>query len=242
GDDPARTDIPPSPTGLRDGDIVVVTSKIVSKAEGRIRVASERAEAIAEETERVVARRGDTVIAQTRHGLVMAAAGVDASNTESGTVLLLPEDPDASARRIRAGLRERLGVHVGVIVSDTFGRPWRIGLTDVAIGAAGVRPLDDYRGRTDPYGNPLAVTVTALADEIAAAAELVKGKLAGVPVAVVRGLSSLVTTEDGPGARSLIRPAEEDLFRWGSRDVVFARRTIRRFTSDPVDGDLVRQA
>jgi len=227
---------------LADGDIVVVTSKIVSKAEGRIRRATSREDAIAEETERVVARRGDTVIAQTRHGLVMAAAGVDASNTEPGTVLLLPEDPDASARRIRAGLRDRLGVDVGVLVSDTFGRPWRVGLVDVAIGAAGVTPAEDFRGRSDPYGNPLSATVTALADEVAAAAELVKGKLAGVPVAVVRGLSALVTADDGPGARALVRPADEDMFRWGSADVLFARRTIRRFSAEPVDGAVVRRA
>ncbi|MCK2221199.1 coenzyme F420-0:L-glutamate ligase [Actinomadura sp. ATCC 31491] len=227
-----------SGAGLRDGDIVVVTSKIVSKAEGRVRRAPDRRQAIEDETERVVARRGDTVIAQTRHGFVMAAAGVDASNTDPGTVLLLPEDPDASARRIRAGL----GVRAGVIVSDTFGRPWRNGLTDVAIGAAGVRPLDDFRGRSDAYGNELNVTVTALADEIAAAAELVKGKLAGVPVAIVRGLAHLVTDEDGPGAAPLVRPADEDLFRHGSRDVVFARRTIREFADRPVDPQAVRRA
>ncbi|MEV5889779.1 coenzyme F420-0:L-glutamate ligase [Nonomuraea fuscirosea] len=225
--------------GLRDGDIVVVTSKIVSKAEGRVRHAPDRTQAIEEETERVVARRGDTVISQTRHGFVMAAAGVDASNTEPGTVLLLPEDADASARRIRAGLG---GVRVGVIVSDTFGRPWRNGLTDVAIGVAGLRPLDDYRGTSDTYGNPLNATVTALADEIAGAAELVKGKLAGVPVAIVRGLSHLVTEDDGPGVRPLVRPADDDLFRFGSRDVVFARRTIREFSDRPVDPEAVRRA
>ncbi|MFG1942027.1 coenzyme F420-0:L-glutamate ligase [Nonomuraea sp. NPDC048826] len=223
---------------VRDGDILVVTSKIVSKAEGRVREAPDRAKAIEDETVRVVARRGDTVIAQTRHGFVMAAAGVDASNTAAGTVLLLPEDPDASARRIRAGLGRR----VGVIVSDTFGRPWRHGLTDVAVGAAGVVPLADFRGGADTHGNPLNATVTALADEIAAAGELVKGKLDGVPVAIVRGLSHLVTDDDGPGARPLVRPADEDMFRYGSREVVFARRTIREFADRPVDPQAVRRA
>lgn len=241
GDDLAALIAQAAP-GLRPGDVLVVTSKIVSKAEGRVLPGDDRAEAIERETVRVVARRGETVIAQTRHGLVMAAAGVDASNTERGTVLLLPEDPDASARRIRRGLRDRLGVDVGVIVSDTFGRPWREGLTDVAIGAAGVRPVDDLRGRSDAYGNPLAATVTALIDEIAAAAELVKGKLSGVPVAVVRGLAHLVTPDDGPGARVLVRPADQDMFRYGSADVVFARRTIREFSADPVDPQAVRRA
>ncbi|MGI5283829.1 coenzyme F420-0:L-glutamate ligase [Nonomuraea polychroma] len=225
--------------GIQDGDIVVVTSKIVSKAEGRIRRAPDRTQAIEDETERVVARRGDTVISQTRHGFVMAAAGVDASNTDPGTVLLLPEDPDASASRIRAGLA---AARVGVIVSDTFGRPWRNGLTDVAIGVAGLRPLDDFRGTSDAYGNQLSATVTALADEIAGAAELVKGKLAGVPVAIVRGLSHLVTDDDGPGVRPLVRAADDDLFRYGSRDVVFARRTIREFSDRPVDPEAVRRA
>lgn len=223
---------------LREGDIIVVTSKIVSKAEGRIRQAPDRQAAIMEETTRVVARRGDTVISQTRHGFVMAAAGVDASNTEPGTVLLLPEDCDASARAIR----KALPVNVGVIISDTFGRPWRHGLTDVAIGAAGVRPLEDFRGGVDTHGNPLSATVTALIDEIAAAGELVKGKLSGVPVAVVRGLAHLVTADDGPGVRPLIRPADEDMFRYGSRDVVPARRDVTDFTGAPVDPDAVRRA
>ena len=231
-----------APAGLRDGDVVVVTSKIVSKAEGRVLVADDREKAIDAETVRVVARRGGTRIVQTRQGLVLAAAGVDASNTEPGTVLLLPEDPDASARRIRARLRELTGARVGVIISDTLGRPWRLGLTDAAIGAAGVRPLDDLRGRLDSYGNRLDATVTALADELASAAELVKGKLAAVPVAVVRGLPDLVTDDDGPGARALIRAAEEDLFRYGSADVLTARRTVREFGPEPVDPAAVRRA
>jgi coenzyme F420-0:L-glutamate ligase/coenzyme F420-1:gamma-L-glutamate ligase len=231
---------------LMEGDTVVVTSKIVSKAEGRFLVADDREKGIDAETVRVVARRthprGETRIVETRHGLVLAAAGVDASNTTPGTVLLLPEDPDASARRIRSRLGELLGVRVGVVVSDTLGRPWRNGLTDAAIGLAGLEPLDDLRGRTDGHGNRLDATVTAIADEIAGAAELVKGKLAGVPVAVVRGLGHLVTDAEGPGARALVRPPDEDMFRYGSADVLGARRTIREFTEELVDPVVVRRA
>ncbi|MQY16071.1 Coenzyme F420:L-glutamate ligase [Streptomyces sp. RB5] len=231
---------------LADGDVVVVTSKIVSKAEGRIVRAADREAAIDAEAVRVVARRGPTRIVQTRLGLVMAAAGVDASNTEPGTVLLLPEDPDASARALRAGLREVLGVDVGVIITDTFGRPWRSGLTDVGIGAAGVRVLDDLRGSTDSHGNPLGVTVVATADELAAAGDLVKGKAGGLPVAVVRGLAHVVTPEDGAGARALVREAAQDMFRLGTseaiREAVTQRRTVREFTAAPVDGAAVRRA
>ena len=226
---------------LHDGDILVVTSKIVSKAEGRV-VATSRDEAIDAETVRVVARRGATTIAQTRHGLVLAAAGVDESNTSPGTVVLLPEDPDESARRLRKALHGRTGVRVGIIVTDTMGRPWRAGQTDNAIGAAGVLPVRDYRGEADTFGNILEVTVAAVADEIAAAADLVKGKSRQVPVAVVRGLAELVTDADGPGARALIRAAEEDMFRLGSADVPLARRTIRAFTPEPVDAAAVRRA
>ncbi|NIY66049.1 coenzyme F420-0:L-glutamate ligase [Streptomyces malaysiensis] len=187
--------------GLAHGDVLLVTSKIVSKAEGRVVEAADRESAIDAETVRVVARRGRTRIVETRHGLVMAAAGVDASNTPAGTVLLLPEDPDASARAIRAGLREVLGVEIGVIVTDTFGRPWRTGVTDVAIGAAGVRVLDDLRGGVDAYGNALSATIVATADELAAAGDLVKGKAEGLPVAVLRGLPQVVMFEglDGVG-------------------------------------------
>lgn len=226
---------------LRDGDVLVVTSKIVSKAEGRVR-RMDREAAIDAETARVVARRGRTRIVQTRNGLVMAAAGVDASNVEPGHVLLLPEDPDASARALRAGLRKRSGVRVAVLVSDTFGRPWRVGQTDVAIGAAGLRALEDLRGTADTHGNVMEVTLTAVADELAAAGELVKGKATATPVAVVRGMEHLVTEEDGPGAAVLVRPADEDLFRYGSRDVVPARRTVRAFTAEPVDPEAVRRA
>jgi dehydro coenzyme F420 reductase / coenzyme F420-0:L-glutamate ligase / coenzyme F420-1:gamma-L-glutamate ligase len=227
---------------LAPGDIVVITSKVVSKAEGRVLAAADREQAIDAETVRVVARRDATRIVETRQGLVLAAAGVDASNTAPGTVLLLPEDPDASARRIRDGLRGPAGDAPAVLITDTLGRPWRMGLTDAAIGAAGLAPLDDLRGRTDDYGNKLDATVTAVADEIAAAADLVKGKLAGVPVALVRGLGHLVTAADGPGARALIRPAAEDMFRYGSAEVLHARRTVREFTADPVDREIVRRA
>lgn len=245
---------------LRDRDVVVVTSKVVSKAEDRLWPAPggpaqrERARraAIDSETVRVIAERGDTRIVETRHGFVLASAGVDTSNVEADTVALLPEDSDVSARRIRAALKERLGVDVAVIVSDTFGRPWRRGLTDVAIGAAGIRVLRDFRGRTDAYGNDLQMTEVALADEIASAAELVMGKLDGVPVAVVRG----VAYEDDPdelGVRPLVRPASEDMFRLGTDEarragagdpaaLVEARRSIRDFRPDRVDPARLQRA
>ncbi|MGK5734216.1 coenzyme F420-0:L-glutamate ligase [Streptomyces sp. URMC 124] len=233
--------------GLADGDVLLVTSKIISKAEGQLVRADDREAAIDAETVRVVARRGSLRIVENRQGLVMAAAGVDASNTAAGTILLLPEDPDASARALRAGLREALGVDVGVVVTDTFGRPWRNGLTDVAIGAAGVRVLDDLRGGTDAHGNPLSATVVATGDELAAAGDLVKGKVAGLPVAVVRGLSHVVGGNAGPaGARALVRSAADDMFRLGTseavREAVTLRRTVREFTGEPVDGAAVRRA
>ncbi len=212
-----------SAVGLQDGDILVVTSKIVSKAEGRQVPAADREAAITAETVRLVASRpypgGLTRIVENRQGLVLAAAGVDNSNTPEGTVLLLPVDPDASARRLCADLREQFGVTIGVILSDTLGRPWREGQTDAAIGAAGLRVLEDYRGTHDPHGNLLLASAAAVADEIAGAADLVKGKSSGCPVALVRGLSHLIVEDiDTPvgTARSLIRPAAQDMFRLGS--------------------------
>lgn len=207
--------------GCRDGDILVVTSKVVSKAEGRFVTAEDREDAITAETVRVVATRGATRIVENRLGVVGAAAGVDASNTPEGTVLLLPIDPDASARALCAALRDRFGVRVGVIVSDTLGRAWRVGQTDVAIGAAGVMVVDDLRGATDTQGRPLAVTVPVVADELAGAADLVKGKAAGTPVAVVRGMGRLVTDAvDTPGARTLPRTGPQDMFRLGTDEAI----------------------
>jgi coenzyme F420-0:L-glutamate ligase / coenzyme F420-1:gamma-L-glutamate ligase len=208
---------------LRDGDVVVVTSKAVSKAEGRVLTGS-REEALAGETDRTVAVRGRTAIVRNRIGLVMAAAGIDASNTLPDTVVLLPEDPDASARRIREELRRRTGRNVAVLITDTAGRAWREGQTDIAIGAAGLEPLHDYAGLTDPQGNELAVTAPAVADEIAAAADLVKRKLDRRPAAVVRGLADLVLDPGvpGPGAAALVRAEATDMFGLGAREAVMA--------------------
>jgi len=209
---------------LRDGDVLVVTSKIVSKAEGRlVEVPADgperetaRAEVLAAETRRVVARRGPTAIVQTHHGFVMAAAGIDASNVDKTHLVLLPADPDASARSLRTALLAR-GLRVGVIVSDTMGRAWRNGLTDVALGAAGIEPFRDHRGEIDPYGNELQLTQMAVIDVLAAAGELVKGKCDQVPVAVVRGYPGAGAAE-AAGAVALLRDAASDMFSLGTAE------------------------
>jgi coenzyme F420-0:L-glutamate ligase len=206
---------------LRDGDVVVVTSKIVSKAEGRIEPASRRIELITSETKRTVARRGETRIVRTHDGLTIAAAGIDRSNLSPEFILLLPRDPDASAAALRERLTAATGLRLGVIISDTAGRPWRIGQTDHAIGVSGVRALADYAGVRDGYGNELQVTVMAVADELAAAGDLVKGKLRGRPIAVVRGLGQLLGQAES-SARELLRDPAKDMFAFGSQEAVLA--------------------
>jgi coenzyme F420-0:L-glutamate ligase/coenzyme F420-1:gamma-L-glutamate ligase len=208
---------------LRDGDIVLVTSKVVSTAVGGVR-AGERETAIRDETVRVVARRGPTAIVENHLGLVMAAAGVDASNVTHGHVVLLPTDPDGTARTLRERVQRDTGRNVAVVITDTAGRAWRTGQTDLAVGVAGLEPLDDHAGRTDSYGNALAVTAPAVADELASVAELVTGKLGGRPVSVVRGLGERVlpAQDHGPGARVLVRPRDQDMFALGAREAVVA--------------------
>ena len=212
--------------------MIVVAHKVVSKAEGRVRVladvepgeralelAAEHAkdprlvQVVLDESAELVRARDGVLIARTRHGFVCANAGVDQSNaSRPGEVVLLPEDPDASARRLRAGIAAALGVRPAVVVSDSFGRPWRLGQTDVAIGLAGLAPLDDWGGRRDAFGRDLRVTVIAVADA-AAAADLARAKDARRPAVLVRGLERHVTAEDGPGAAALLREPEHDLFR-----------------------------
>jgi coenzyme F420-0:L-glutamate ligase / coenzyme F420-1:gamma-L-glutamate ligase len=206
---------------LRNDDIIVVTSKIISKAEGRVEPATRRTEMITLEARRTVARRGETRIVRTRTGLTIAAAGIDNSNLATNSILLLPRDPDASAALLHQRLQAATDLRLGVIISDTAGRPWRLGQTDHAIGISGVRAVEDYVGARDAYGNELQVTAIAVADEIAAAADLVKGKLRGRPVAVVRGLGQLLSETDS-GARDLIRDAANDMFGYGSREAVLA--------------------
>jgi coenzyme F420-0:L-glutamate ligase/coenzyme F420-1:gamma-L-glutamate ligase len=225
---------------LRDGDVVAVTQKAVSKAEGRVVPDTEGKEAwVAREARRVVARRGDLIIAETHHGFVCANAGVDASNIADGFLALLPEDPDASAAGLRDELRRRTGRDVAVVVTDTFGRPWRRGLVNVAIGCAGLPALVDLRGTTDAVGRLLEATVVAVADEAAAAAGLVMGKADGIPVAVVRGLDPKAPSGT---ARDLVRPPDEDLFRFSPLTAISARRTIREFGSGDVPRDVLREA
>lgn len=240
---------------LTDGDVVVVTSKVVSKTEGRLVAAPAdpeardalRRELVDAEAERVLARRGRTLIVANKLGVVQAAAGVDGSNVRRGELALLPADPDASAARLRSALRDRLGVDVAVVVTDTMGRCWRIGQTDAAIGSAGLPVLHRYGGMFDAEGNELLVTEVALADEVAAAADLVKGKLGGMPVAVVRGMAPV---DDGSTARDLVRPLDEDMF-WlgtadaiarGRREAVLLRRSVRDFADAPVDAAALRRA
>ena len=229
GDDIARAIIEAVRAPLREGDIFVVAQKIVSKAEGRIvrldQIApSEQARLWAEqwnkdariveltlrESKRIVRMERGVIIAETHHGFVCANAGIDVSNAEDGTAILLPENPDASARALQMRLSEAFACHVGVIIADTFGRAWREGLVNVALGVAGLNPLLDYRGRRDSSGRPMQATVIAVADELAAAAELVMGKSDRIPVAIIRGAT--VASRSGSGA-DLVRVAEKDLFR-----------------------------
>jgi coenzyme F420-0:L-glutamate ligase/coenzyme F420-1:gamma-L-glutamate ligase len=218
---------------LRPDDVVVVAHKAISKAEGRVRRLADvepgpRARALGrsfdkdprhvqvvlDEAAEILRSERGVIITVTRHGFVCANAGVDASNApEEGTVVLLPEDPDASARALRAALRERAGVRVAVVITDSFGRAWRHGQCDVAIGVAGLAPLEDWRGRDDSVGRELKATWIALADEVAAAADLARGKDTREPVVIVRGLGRHVTEDDGPGAAVLVREREFDLFR-----------------------------
>ncbi|OBA83155.1 coenzyme F420-0:L-glutamate ligase [Mycobacterium sp. 1164966.3] len=243
---------------LRDGDVVVVTSKVVSKCEGRLVPAPEdpdsrdelRRKLVDDEAVRVLARKGRTLITENRLGLVQAAAGVDGSNVGRDELALLPVNPDASAAGLRAELRERLGVTVGVVITDTMGRAWRNGQTDAAVGSAGLAVLHNYSGSVDRHGNELVVTEIAVVDEVAAAADLVKGKLTALPVAVVRGLPGHVVTDDGSTARQLLRPGPEDLFWLGTAEALemgrqqaqLLRRSVRRFSDQPVPQELIEAA
>ena len=226
--------------GVRSGDVVAVTQKVVSKSEGRV-VPAGGLDWVAAESRRLVAHRGDLVIAETRHGLVCANAGVDASNVADGFVSLLPEEPDESAERLRAALSERLSVALAVVITDTFGRPWRQGVVNVAIGCAGLPPLVDLRGSRDQYGHELTATVIALADEVAAASGLAMPKAGRVPATVVRGVEPGAIARLGTAA-DLIRPPGEDLFRESPLVAVSARRTIRSFGPGAVPRESVEEA
>jgi coenzyme F420-0:L-glutamate ligase/coenzyme F420-1:gamma-L-glutamate ligase len=258
GDDVAAA-IAAAASWLRDDDVVVVTSKVLSKSEGRIVAAPSdpeerdalRRKLIDDEAVRVLARKGRTLITENAIGLIQAAAGVDGSNVDSAELALLPVDPDGSAAALRSRLGSLLGVRVGVVVTDTMGRAWRNGQTDTAIGASGLAVLHGYGGAHDVHGNELIVTEVAVADEIAAAADLVKGKLTGIPVAVVRGLA---LRDDGSNGRTLVRAGEEDLFWLGTAEAIelgerrgrlqaqLLRRSVRRFGPEPVDPAAVEAA
>jgi coenzyme F420-0:L-glutamate ligase/coenzyme F420-1:gamma-L-glutamate ligase len=233
GDDLAALLAAVAPADLGDGDVLVVAHKVVSKCEGRVReleriepggrarsLAAEHGkdarlvQAVLDESRELVRARDGVFVCETRHGFVCANAGVDQSNaSRPGELILLPEDPDRSARRLRAQLVAALGVRPALVIADSFGRPWRLGQTDVAIGLAGLMPLDDWSGRPDAYGRELRVTMIAIADSAAAAADLARAKDSRRPAVLVRGLAHHVSAEDGPGAVALRRPAEQDLFR-----------------------------
>ncbi|MEA2455672.1 MAG: coenzyme F420-0:L-glutamate ligase / coenzyme F420:gamma-L-glutamate ligase, partial [Thermoleophilaceae bacterium] len=233
GDDLAAQLAAAAPADLGDGDVLVIAHKVVSKSEGRVRrldeiEAGERAlalaaehhkdarlvQAVLDESAELLRAHDGVLICETHHGFVCANAGVDQSNaSQPGELVLLPADPDASARRLRAALAAALGVRPAIVIADSFGRAWRLGQTDVAIGAAGLELLDDWHGRPDAYGRDLRVTSIAIADSAAAAADLARGKDSRRPAVLVRGLDRYVTAEDGPGAAGLRRPAEQDLFR-----------------------------
>ncbi|WP_329789083.1 coenzyme F420-0:L-glutamate ligase [Lentzea sp. DG1S-22] len=254
GDDLAGAIVNAAPW-LRDGDVLVVTSKVLSKVEGRlVRVPADpeerdriRREHVDAESVRVLARKVRTLITENKLGIVQAASGVDASNVAGDEIALLPVDPDGSAASLRAAVKAALGVEVAVVVTDTMGRAWRMGQTDAAIGSSGIRVLHDYAGSVDEHGNQLAVTLVAVADEIAAAADLVKGKLGGVPVAVLRGFD---VVDDGSTARDLNRPVEEDLFRLGTEEAlargraeaVLLRKSVRFYSDEPVDLAVLKRA
>lgn len=227
--------------GVRTRDIVAVSQKIVSKAEGMMVEAGVAGKAswVHEEATRIVATRGDLIIAETHHGFVCANAGVDASNVAEGFLTLLPEDPDASAERIRKKILGRANAKVGVVVTDTFGRPWRRGVVDIAIGTSGLPALIDLRGTPDAHGRELESTVVAFADQVAASAGLVMGKADQIPAAIIRGLRP---TETESPATEIVRPPEEDLFRWGAMEGISGRRTIRAFGEGPVPREAIEEA
>jgi coenzyme F420-0:L-glutamate ligase/coenzyme F420-1:gamma-L-glutamate ligase len=240
---------------LQDGDIIVITSKVVAKCEGRVVTGVyDREEAIAGEAKRIVAKkthaRGVTTIVETHTGLILAAAGIDESNTEPGTIVLLPVDPDHSARELRERFEIMTGKTIGVVITDTLGRAWRVGVTDHAIGAAGITVLDDLTGKPDAFNRTLEMTVVAVADEIAAASELVRPKDSLTPFAIIRGLEHLVTKEHGPGAQAIVRPTEEDLFSLGTAEsialgkeqAVADRRTVRNFQQQQVPEIVIEKA